>query len=66
MVDVNGYTTVRLPDFLIERIDIIVKNKNHGFRSRNEFCVYAVREILKKYNGSNNQSKGGDEDNRKH
>lgn len=45
------YTTIRLPDFLIEQIDKIVKNKTYGYRSRNEFCVYAIREILKNFRG---------------
>lgn len=47
--DEIGYTTIRLPDFLINQIDKVVSDKGNGFRSRNEFCVDAIRRILRKY-----------------
>ena len=46
MTDEHGYTTIRLPDFLIKQIDDFVKDKQNCYRSRNEFCVDGVRRFI--------------------
>ncbi len=43
----KGYTTIALPNILIERVEEIVKNKKHGYISKPEFIKDAIREKLK-------------------
>ncbi len=40
------FTTVALPDELIEEIDGIIKSKKMGYRSRPEIVKEAVRKLL--------------------
>lgn len=40
------FTTVALPDELIEEIDIIVKSKKFGYRSRPELVKEAIRKLI--------------------
>ena len=42
----EGWRTVALPEEIIERIDTLVKEQKHGYRSRNEFVTDAVRRRL--------------------
>lgn len=58
MTEEHGYTTVRLPDFLIDQIDDVVRDKINGFRSRNEFCVDAVRRALKDFKNNGGETNG--------
>ena len=44
----KGYTTVALPDELMDEIDDIVKEKKKGYVSRGEFVKGAVRGFLEK------------------
>lgn len=41
------FTTVAIPDELIEEIDEVVKSKNQGYRSRPEFIKEAIRKLLR-------------------
>lgn len=43
----KGYTTVALPNALIEKVDEIVRDKSHGYISRPELIKEAVREKLR-------------------
>jgi len=43
------YGNVKIPMGLLLEVDKIVSTERNGFRSRNEFCVHAIREILKEY-----------------
>ena len=40
----NNYVTIKIPKGLAEEVDKIVADKSKGFRSRNEFCVNAIRK----------------------
>ncbi len=40
------FTTVALPDELMEEIDIIIKSNKMGYRSRPELVKEAVRKLL--------------------
>ena len=40
------YTTIALPDELIQEIDAIVKTKKYGYTSRPELVKEAVRNLL--------------------
>jgi metal-responsive CopG/Arc/MetJ family transcriptional regulator len=42
----KGWKTIALPDELVDKIDKIVDEKKHGYRSRNEFVTDAVRRRL--------------------
>lgn len=44
----KGYTTVALPDPLMNEIDDVVKVKKKGYTSRGEFVKEAVRSLLEK------------------
>ncbi len=52
------YGNVKVPTGLLLEADKIVSIDKNGFRSRNEFCVHAIRETLKEYR-NNYQSKKG-------
>jgi len=39
----KGYTTVAIPNSLANRIDRIIREGTHGYRTRGEFVVEAVR-----------------------
>lgn len=41
------YTNVALPSDLIEQIDMIIKKKGMGYKSRGELVKEAVRNLLK-------------------
>jgi metal-responsive CopG/Arc/MetJ family transcriptional regulator len=45
----NEYVTVQIPRGLTDEIDLIIMNTSLGFRSRNEFCVDAVRDAVYVY-----------------
>lgn len=47
------YMSIGIPKGLGYEVDKIVKQPEHGFKSRNEFCVSAVRNAVLFYNGSN-------------
>ena len=40
------YNNVTFPQALLDEVDKIVKDKSAGYRSRNEFCVDAVRRLV--------------------
>ena len=39
----RGYTSVSLPDNLLQEIDIVIKNEELGYSSRSEFIKEALR-----------------------
>lgn len=43
----GDYVTVKLPRELAEYIDIIIRSRRYGYRSRAEFVAEAVREKLR-------------------
>ena len=47
MPQAEGWKTIALPDEIIKRIDKVVASKEHGFRSRNDFVLEAVKWRLK-------------------
>ena len=49
MVKPEGWRTVALPEELIDKIDKLVGEKKHGYRSRNEFVTDAVRRRLEEF-----------------
>lgn len=43
----NGYARVSIPIELIKYIDMIIKSKKYGYRSRAEFICEAIRIRLR-------------------
>ena len=46
MPQAQGWKTVALPEELITKVDKIVAEEKHGYRSRNDFVIDAVRRRL--------------------
>ena len=44
----KGYTTIALPDELVEEIDQIITKKKRGYLSRGELVKEAVRNLIDK------------------
>ena len=44
----KGYTTIALPNELVEEIDAVIKSKLRGYISRGEFAKEALRSHLDK------------------
>lgn len=49
------HVTVQMPTGLMAEVDELIKNNSLGYRSRNEFCVEAVR-LRVDYIKNNNQN----------
>jgi len=45
----TDYVPVNMPIPLLKKVDKIVENQSNGYRSRNEFCVDAVRRLSLKF-----------------
>lgn len=43
----KGYTTIALPNVLIEQVNDIIKNKKNGYISKPEFIKEAIREKIR-------------------
>jgi Arc/MetJ-type ribon-helix-helix transcriptional regulator len=43
----KGWTTIALPEEIVEIIDRVVEAKKHGFRSRSDFVIEAIKWRLK-------------------
>ena len=43
----KGYTTIALPNILVDGIEKIIKDKRHGFISKPEFIKEAIREKIR-------------------
>ena len=43
----KGYTTIALPNILIDQIEEIIANKKYGYVSKPEFIKEAVREKIR-------------------
>ena len=43
----RNYTTTSIPWALMERIDAVVEGGKHGYRSRSDFILDAVRRRLR-------------------
>lgn len=43
----KGYSTIALPNILLDRVEEIIKNKKNGYVSRPEFIKEAIREKLR-------------------
>ena len=43
----KGYTTIALPNILVEQIEEIIKNKKYGYISKPEFIKEAIREKIR-------------------
>jgi len=44
----KGYTTVALPNVLLDQVDDIVKSNKYGYVSKPEFIKEAIREKLQR------------------
>jgi len=42
----KGYTTIALPNVLLDQVEEVIKNKKHGYISKPEFIKDAVRRLL--------------------
>jgi len=40
------YTTIALPDELMREIDLVVRSKKYGYKSRPELVKEAIRNLL--------------------
>ena len=43
----KGYTTIALPNVLLDQVDEIVDSKKYGYVSKPEFIKEAIREKLR-------------------
>ena len=43
----KGYTTIALPNVLIERVNEVIKNKKNGYISKPEFIKEAIRDKIR-------------------
>lgn len=43
----KGYTTIALPNLLVDQIEEIIKDKKHGFISKPEFIKEAIRDKIR-------------------
>jgi metal-responsive CopG/Arc/MetJ family transcriptional regulator len=43
----RDYTTVSVPNSLINRVDEVVKNEKYGYPNRSDFILEAVRKRLR-------------------
>ncbi len=43
----KGYSTIALPNVLIDKIEEIIKNKKYGYISKPEFIKEAIREKIR-------------------
>jgi len=43
----DGYTTVKIPNGMVENIDKIISDKRFGYKSRSEFVKEALRKHVK-------------------
>ncbi len=43
----KGYTTIALPNILIDQVEEIVNDKKNGYVSRPEFIKEAIREKIR-------------------
>lgn len=46
------YGNIKVPLGLLSEVDKIVEKEKNGYRSRNEFCVDAIRQILRNLRGN--------------
>lgn len=43
----KGYTTIALPNVLIEQVEELIKSRKYGYVSKPEFIKEAIREKLR-------------------
>ena len=43
----EGWVGLAIPEELAKKIDEVVKAKKHGYRSRQDFVVDAIRKLLR-------------------
>lgn len=57
----NGkYVGISIPEDLAKRVDEIVKNSEHCYRSKSELCIEAIRNYVRGFeNHCNNKDGGG-------
>lgn len=46
----KGYTTIALPNSLIEEVEALIKQKKRGYKTRPEFIKDAIRRLLDQLN----------------
>ena len=56
MADVTRYVSMQLPIPLAREVDILISDKTRGYRSRNEFCVEAIRRRIEYIKNNGNQT----------
>ncbi len=50
MAQSDKYRSVRLPEELIEKIELLIKEGKYGYKSKAEFIKEAIREKLERLN----------------
>jgi len=58
MADITRYVNLNLPIPLAKEVDKIIGNPINGYRSRNEFCMEAIRTKIREYNSGGVDDKG--------
>lgn len=43
----KGYTTIALPNTLIEQVELMIKEKSNGYISKPEFIKEAIRDKIR-------------------
>lgn len=45
----KGYSTIALPNELIDEVDNVIKNNKQGYKTRPELIKDAIRKLLKEF-----------------
>ena len=56
----DDYTTIKLPNEIVQRIKRLVDSNKYGFKSKSEFIKEAIRQELKYYENANHREKNGE------
>ncbi len=43
----RNYTTVTVPNSLMSKVDLVVKNEKYGYQNRTDFIFEAIRKRLR-------------------
>lgn len=43
----KGYTTIALPNILLDKVEELIKNPNYGYISKPEFIKEAIRDKIR-------------------
>lgn len=51
IIAIKGYTTIALPNILIDQVNKIIEEQKPGYISKPEFIKEAIREKIRKVKG---------------